>query len=222
MIKLHHVTKEYRIGGEVFRALDNATLSIKKGEYVSILGPSGSGKSTLMHIMGLLDLPTQGTVIINGKNISSLTDNELSALRNIFVGFVFQQFNLINKLTNLENIVLPAMYARTPLSYNPRDYAMELLVRFGMKGKEFMTPNKISGGQQQRIAIARALIMNPPLILADEPTGNLDTKNGNAIMELLENLNTSSGVTVVVITHESDIASRTKRKIRITDGKIQT
>lgn len=220
MIKLIGVVKQYPLEGETFTALSQINLHIKGGEYTSILGPSGSGKSTLMHIMGLLDQPSQGKVLINNQDISRLNDDNLSTLRNEFVGFVFQQFNLINKLTNLENILLPAIYARKKLDFNPKDRARELIRRFGLSGKENSYPNKISGGQQQRLAIARALIMNPQLILADEPTGNLDTKNGNAILDLLEELNHKQHVTVVVITHEKDVAQRTRRKILIRDGKI--
>jgi ABC-type lipoprotein export system ATPase subunit len=220
MIKLSGVTKEYNIGGEIFKAVDNISLEIKQGEYTGILGSSGSGKSTLMHIMGLLDHPTRGKIEINHKDVSGLTDDQLSTLRNEFVGFVFQQFNLINKLTNIENVILPTVYARKKLDYNPETKARELFEQFGISGKADTYPNKISGGQQQRIAIIRALIMNPQLILADEPTGNLDTKNGNAILELLENLNKKQGVTVVIITHEKDVADRTKRKIVIADGRL--
>ena len=222
MIKLSHVTKEYDISGEVFKALDDVSLDITKGEYTAILGPSGSGKSTLMHIMGLLDNPTKGVISINNRDISKYTDNELSDARNTFIGFVFQQFNLINKLTLLENIILPTIYARRTLSFNPKERAMELIVKFGLSGKEKSFPNKISGGQQQRVSIARALIMQPEVVLADEPTGNLDTKNGDAIMDLLEKLNREDKVTVVVITHEQDVANRTRRKLYIRDGKLFT
>lgn len=220
MIKLSHVTKQYDISGEVFKALDDVSLEITKGEYTAILGPSGSGKSTLMHIMGLLDNPTKGVISINGRDISKYSDNELSNARNEFIGFVFQQFNLINKLTILENIILPTIYARRVLSFNPKVRAMELIYKFGLSGKEKSFPNKISGGQQQRVSIARALIMQPDVILADEPTGNLDSKNGNAIMNLFEKLNREDKVTVVIITHEQDVANRTRRKLYIRDGKL--
>jgi len=220
MIKLAHVTKQYDISGEVFKALDDVSLEITKGEYTAILGPSGSGKSTLMHIMGLLDNPTKGTISINYRDISKYSDNELSNARNEFIGFVFQQFNLINKLTILENILLPTIYARRVLSFNPKERAMELIQKFGLSGKEKSFPNKISGGQQQRVSIARALIMQPTVILADEPTGNLDSKNGDAIMDLFEKLNREDKVTVVIITHEQDVADRTRRKLYIRDGKL--
>lgn len=219
MIKLQNVDKEYPVDGEPFPALKNINLEIKKGEYTAILGPSGSGKSTLMHIIGLLDLPTKGKVFIDNHDVSKYSDNELSLARNEFIGFVFQQFNLINKLTVLENILLPTIYAKN-LSFDPKERALKLLKDFGIDSKERSFPNKLSGGQQQRVAIARALIMNPKLVLADEPTGNLDSKNGEAIMDLLENLNKKEGVTLVIITHEKEIADRTKRKIQIRDGQI--
>ncbi len=221
MIKFKNVWKIYKLDGEIeYQALKDVSLQIKEGEFVSIIGPSGSGKSTLMHLLGLLDKPTKGDIFINGKNIVDLNDDQLSTLRNEFVGFVFQQFNLIPKLTVLENILLPTIYARKKLNYDPKEKALALIKKFGLSGKEFSFPNKISGGQQQRVAILRALIMEPKLILADEPTGNLDSKTGIEIMNLLKNLNEKEGITVVLVTHESDIAAYGKRTIRIRDGKV--
>lgn len=220
MIKLQHVYKEYPLDGDSFLALKDITLEIKDKEYTAIVGPSGSGKSTLMHILGLLDKPTKGTILIDDKDVSTYSDNELSRARNEYIGFVFQQFNLLNKLTILENILLPTIYARRKLDYDPKARAWDLLKKFDIDSKAKSFPNKISGGQQQRVAIARALIMNPKLVLADEPTGNLDTKNGDAIMDLLEKLNKEEKVTVVIITHETEIADRTRKKIYIRDGEI--
>jgi ABC-type lipoprotein export system ATPase subunit len=220
MIKLQNVYKEYHIGGEVFSALKNITLTIDKGELVAIIGPSGCGKSTLMHICGLLDKPTKGEIHLEDKEISKLSDDEISTLRNEFVGFVFQQFNLINKLTVLENILLPTVYARKKINYDPEEKAHYLINRFGLTGRENSFPNKISGGQQQRVAIARALVMNPRLILADEPTGNLDTKTGSEILKLLRELNKEEKITIVLVTHESNVADNAHRIIKIRDGEI--
>lgn len=220
IIKLQNVNKTYFLGEDEVKAVDNASLEIRKGEYVSILGSSGSGKSTLMHIVGLLDQPTSGHVFIEGKDVSKLKDDHLSNLRNTFVGFVFQQFNLINKLTVLENVVLPSVYFKSKLKYDPVKKAKDLLTKFGMAERLDFRPNKISGGQQQRVAIARSLIMDPKLILADEPTGNLDSKTGDEILDILEKLNKETGVTVVLVTHEKVVANRTKRQIYIRDGKI--
>lgn len=220
MINLVDVSKRYLVGGEEFVALNHVSLRIKSGDYTAILGPSGSGKSTLMHIIGLLDQPSGGRVEVSGRDVKGLSDDQLSVLRSEFVGFVFQQFNLINKLTVLENILLPTIYARKKLPYNPQEKALSLIERFGLSGKSESFPNKISGGQQQRVAIARALIMSPQLVLADEPTGNLDTVTGNNILQLIEELHAHDGVTVVIITHEKDVARRAKNKILIKDGKV--
>lgn len=220
MIKLQHVNKDYQLDGEIFQALKDINLKIGDGESIAIIGPSGCGKSTLMHIIGLLDNPTNGKIVIQGKDISKLSDDELSKLRNEFVGFIFQQFNLINKLTVLENILLPTIYSRTKLPYDPKNKAWELMRRFGIESKAKSYPNKLSGGQQQRVAIARALINNPKLILADEPTGNLDSKNGEKILSLLSELNEKDKITLVVVTHDAHIAERAKRHIHLLDGEM--
>ena len=220
MITLKNLFKEYILDGEIFTALNNINLTIKKGEFCAILGPSGSGKSTLMHIIGLLDSPSRGQITVEDRDISKLTDEELSKLRNEFVGFVFQQFNLINKLTVLENILLPTIYSKQKFELPLKEKAFHLMRRFGIEEKAKSFPNKLSGGQQQRVAIARALINNPKLILADEPTGNLDTKTGDKILSLLEELNKEDKITVVLVTHEADIAIHARRKIEIRDGEI--
>lgn len=219
-IKLQRVSKKYVLDSEiVFTALDDISLEIKSGEFTAIVGPSGSGKSTLMHIIGLLDKVTSGEVYFGEKEIDKLTDNQISALRNEFIGFVFQQFNLLPKLTVLENVLLPSIYTKkTGIDFEKR--AWDLLKRFGIDDKAGSYPNKISGGQQQRVAIARALIMQPQLILADEPTGNLDSRTGEEIMKLLKELNKTEGITVLIVTHDLAIASQCKRQIKIVDGKI--
>lgn len=222
MIKLEKVVKSYQIDEETtFYSLKESTIEIKEKEFVSIIGPSGSGKSTLMHLIGLLDKPTSGEIIVQGRKISSLNDDQISSLRNEFIGFVFQQFNLIPKLTILENILLPTFYARKKLEYDPKEKALGLIKRFGLEGKEKSYPNKISGGQQQRVAILRALIMEPKMILADEPTGNLDSKTGTEIMELLKTLNEEEKITIAIVTHESDIAKYGKRIIKVKDGRVE-
>lgn len=220
MIELKNVSKIYELDGENFTALKNINLKIDDGEFTAIVGPSGCGKSTLMHIIGLLDDPSTGEITINHKDIKSFSDDEISSLRNRYIGFIFQQFNLINKLTVLENILLPVQYYRRKLEFNPRERAVSLMERFNISEKATSYPNKLSGGQQQRVAIVRALINNPKIILADEPTGNLDSKTGTKILDLLRELNKKDRLTVIIVTHDPQIAQLSPRKIQMLDGVI--
>jgi putative ABC transport system ATP-binding protein len=220
MLKLQNVYKTYYSGDEAVHAVDNISLDIKPKEYLSILGSSGSGKSTLMYLIGLLEQPTDGKIFVDGEDVSKLSDNELSKIRNNFVGFVFQQFNLISKFTVLENVMMPAKYAKTKLDFDPEKRALDLLKKFGLLERKDFFPNKISGGQQQRAAIARALLMKPKLLLADEPTGNLDSKTGEEILKLLESLNKEEKLTIILVTHDHSVADRTKKTIYIKDGKL--
>ncbi len=219
MIKLENVSKTFYLGDEKVSAVKNISLEIKAQEYVSILGSSGSGKSTLMYLIGLLDQPTTGKVLIDGKDVSTLSDQELSVIRGQSIGFVFQSFNLINKFTVLENILLPTKYTKKKLDFDPYKRAEEILNKFGIYERRNFFPNKISGGQQQRVAIARALIMNPKIILADEPTGNLDSKTGQEILAILEKLNQEFKVTVIIVTHDKNVGIRTNRQIFMKDGE---
>jgi putative ABC transport system ATP-binding protein len=218
MIELINITKTYRVGESVVCALNNVSLTVAAGEFVGVIGPSGSGKSTLMNIIGVLDIADTGVYLLEGKPVTSLSANDLARLRNRHIGFVFQNFNLIGRMTIAENIELPLIYqgikaqARKPLVENA-------LEKVGLADRRKHTPNSVSGGQQQRVAIARALVTEPSLILADEPTGNLDSHTGAEIMELLHELN-ASGRTIVLITHDSNVAAQTNRTISIMDGQV--
>ena len=216
MIELDSVTKIYDIGEVKVNALDNVTFRCEKGEVVSIMGPSGSGKSTLLNILGCLDKPTSGSYSLEGQDVSKLNDNELAVIRNRKLGFVFQSYNLLPKMTALENVELPMVYAGQA---RRRARALEALESVGIGGRSRHRPSELSGGEQQRVAIARCLINNPLIILADEPTGNLDTKSSQNIMALLQE-QSKKGMTIIVVTHEEDIAAYTQRTIYLRDGKI--
>ncbi|MCK8491618.1 MULTISPECIES: ABC transporter ATP-binding protein [Spirosoma] len=220
IIETHSIAKRYVMGTEVVDALKSITISIKKGEYVAFMGPSGSGKSTLMNIVGCLDSPTSGQYILNNQDVSSMGENELAEVRNKEIGFVFQTFNLLPRQTSLENVALPLIYA----GYNKADRtekAMQALKNVGLEKRAGHRPNELSGGQRQRVAVARALVNDPSILLADEPTGNLDTKTSYEIMDLFDQIH-SKGNTVIMVTHEEDIAEYAHRIIRLRDGLIET
>jgi putative ABC transport system ATP-binding protein len=219
LITINDIGRKYVIGTEVIHALKSVTLSIEKGEFVALMGPSGSGKSTLMNILGCLDTPTKGEYILNGINVSQMTDNELAEVRNKEIGFVFQTFNLLPRSTSLDNVALPLIYAGA--GKKERDQrATKALENVGLGNRITHKPNELSGGQRQRVAVARALINNPSIILADEPTGNLDTKTSIEIMGLLEEIH-SKGNTIILVTHEEDIAQHAHRIVRMRDGLIE-
>jgi lipoprotein-releasing system ATP-binding protein len=218
VIELKNLTKVYQNGVE-FRALDNANLRIKKGEFVAIVGPSGSGKSTLMHLIGLLDTPSSGTLLINGKDVTKMSDKERSGMRNRILGFVFQYHHLLPDFTALENVMMPLLIAGKSRE-KAKNVAEELLKKVGLEGRMDHRPGELSGGQNQRVAIARALSCSPAIVLGDEPTGNLDTKTGDMIYELLRQLNREYNQTFIVVTHNEDLASKADKIIRLVDGKI--
>lgn len=218
IIHISDIYKIYNPGQNEVRALDGISLTIKKGEFLAIVGHSGSGKSTLMNMLGCLDSPTYGDYSLEGKNVSAMSDNELSAIRNQQIGFIFQGFNLIPSLNALENVELPLIYRRMHKEER-RKTAIESLQRVGLGNRLYHRPSEMSGGQQQRVAIARAIAAHPPIILADEPTGNLDTVSGKEIMKILLELN-ADGHTVILITHDTDIAKLANRVVQIQDGKI--
>ena len=219
VIRLQDVRRYYVMGEFVVKALDGVTVDIKRGEFTSIMGPSGSGKSTMMNLIGCLDTPTSGLIDIDGENTGGLNETELAYIRNRKVGFVFQQFNLLGKLTALDNVIVPLLYAGMSVRER-RQKAMDALERVGLSDRLDHRPNELSGGQKQRVAIARALVNNPTILLADEPTGALDTKTGNQIMELFEELN-SEGRTVIFVTHDRELGMRCHRQIRIRDGRLE-
>ncbi|SVA80814.1 uncharacterized protein METZ01_LOCUS133668 [marine metagenome] len=219
IIQLESITKIYRLGTVDVSALDGVNLEVVKGDFIAIMGPSGSGKSTLMNVIGCLDAPTTGTYLLDGKEVSSLGDSALALIRNRQIGFVFQTYNLLPRLTALQNVELPLVYGGTK---DRKRLSMEALEQVGLEDRANHKPAELSGGQQQRVGIARALVRNPAILLADEPTGNLDSGSSSEIMELIENLNYNSDLTVVLVTHEGDIAARAGRTITLVDGKITT
>ncbi|MBU1104981.1 MAG: ABC transporter ATP-binding protein [Patescibacteria group bacterium] len=218
VVEVINVSKVYTMEGIEVPALLNVSLTIKTGEFVSIVGKSGSGKSTLMHIIGALDKPTSGEVLINGTKISKMNESQLATLRNKEIGFVFQAFNLLKRTTAIDNVQLPLIYANIHEKERIKK-SIEMLNKVGLQDRLHHFPNQLSGGQQQRVAIARALINNPAIILADEPTGNLDSKSGGAILEILENLH-HEGKTVIIVTHDMEIAKKAKRIIKLQDGEV--
>ena len=220
ILKLTDICKDYQQGKEPVRVLKNICMTVEKGDYLAIMGPSGSGKTTLMNIIGCLDVPTSGTYELDGKNLKDLSDDDLADIRNRHIGFVFQHFHLLPKMTALDNVALPLLYADVPLKER-RERAAEALTAVGLAERMDFYPNQLSGGQCQRVAIARAMVGKPDLLLADEPTGALDTKSGNQIMEIFRQLS-ADGMTIVMITHEPSIADCADKTYRILDGELFT
>jgi putative ABC transport system ATP-binding protein len=220
LIKITNIKRDFPLGNEIVYVLKGIDLEINKGEYVALMGPSGSGKSTLMNILGCLDTPTSGTYILNGKHVSEMQDDELAGIRNIEIGFVFQTFNLMPRTTALDNVALPMVYAGHSKSERI-ERATEVLTQVGLDDRMDHKPNQLSGGQRQRVAVARALVNKPSIILADEPTGNLDSKTSVEIMNLFDEIH-ANGNTVILVTHEEDIAKHAHRIIRLRDGVIES
>jgi putative ABC transport system ATP-binding protein len=219
LIDIRDITKVYEMGQEQVHALSGVTLGVARGEYVAVMGPSGSGKSTLMNLIGCLDTPTSGSYVLNGREVARMTDDELAAIRNQEIGFVFQTFNLLPRTNALQQVELPLVYSGLPRRER-RERAVQALEAVGLADRMSHQPNELSGGQRQRVAVARALINNPSILLADEPTGNLDSQTGGEIMSLFEQLN-ARGNTIVLVTHEEDIASHARRIVRLRDGKVR-
>lgn len=220
VIKIQQITRDFPLGQEIVKVLKGVDLDIGRGEYVALMGPSGSGKSTLMNILGCLDTPTSGSYELNGTNVSTMTDDELAEVRNKEIGFVFQTFNLLPRTTALENVALPMIYAGASKTERTKR-AEEVLKSVGLADRMDHKPNQLSGGQRQRVAVGRALVNKPSIILADEPTGNLDSKTSEEIMMLFDEIH-QSGNTVILVTHEEEIAQRAKRIIRLRDGMIES
>jgi putative ABC transport system ATP-binding protein len=218
VIEINEIVKNYQVGSVIVRALRSVSLDINKNEYVAIMGPSGSGKSTLMNILGCLDTPTKGTYVLSGTDVSKMEDDKLAEIRNKEIGFVFQTFNLLPRYTALENVTLPLIYAGIP-RHEREEQAIKTLDEVGLADRMHHKPNELSGGQRQRVAIARALVNNPAIILADEPTGNLDSKTSYDIMGLLDKIH-EKGNTVILVTHEEDIARHAHRIIKLMDGEV--
>jgi putative ABC transport system ATP-binding protein len=219
LISLENITKTYILGDQVVHALKGVDLQIQRSEYIALMGPSGSGKSTLMNIIGCLDSPSSGSYWLNNHEVSKMSDASLSEVRNREIGFVFQTFNLLNRMNAVENVALPLVYAGIPKKLR-EDMAREVLERVGLKDRMNHKPNELSGGQRQRVAVARALVNNPSLLLADEPTGNLDSKTSHEIMLLFEEIH-AAGNTIVLVTHEENIAQHAKKVVRMKDGNIE-
>jgi|TARA_R110001592_G_scaffold70861_3_gene216799 putative ABC transport system ATP-binding protein len=220
VIEIRNIIRDFKLGQEVVHVLKGIDLDIKRGEYVAIMGPSGSGKSTLMNLLGCLDTPTAGTYNLNGNDVSEMTDDELAEIRNTEIGFVFQTFNLLPRTTALDNVALPMVYAGASKKER-QERATEVLKDVGLADRMDHKPNQLSGGQRQRVAVGRALVNKPSIILADEPTGNLDSKTGTEIMGLFDQIH-ANGNTVIMVTHEEDIAAHAKRVIRLRDGVIES
>ncbi len=221
LIEVENVRKIYRMDGVEFEALKGVSFTVDKGEFVIIMGPSGSGKSTIMHILGALDVPASGRYVLDGKEIANMTRDELARVRNKNIGFIFQGFNLLPRMNAIENVELPMLYAGM-LAKERKAKAKQALELVGLLEWAYHRPNQMSGGQQQRVAIARALVNDAPLLLADEPTGSLDSKTGAQVMEMLQNLNATRGITIVLVTHDSNIARYGRRIIRVLDGLISS